>query len=69
MDDNIYLKLCNHLNKYPLWAPPTDAFLEILQIMFTPEEAEFALFFPPALKPSLKSPNGRVKTRNMSATC
>ncbi|MFC1822368.1 ATP-binding protein [Thermodesulfobacteriota bacterium] len=50
MDENIYLKLCNHLNKYPLWAPPTDAFLKILQIMFTPEEAEFALSLSPRLE-------------------
>jgi Na+-translocating ferredoxin:NAD+ oxidoreductase subunit B len=50
MNEDIYLKLCNHLNKYPLWAPPTDAFLEILRIMFTPEEAEFALSLSPRLE-------------------
>jgi Na+-translocating ferredoxin:NAD+ oxidoreductase subunit B len=50
MNEDIYLKLCNHLNKYPLWAPATDAFLEILQIMFTPEDAEFALLLSPRLE-------------------
>ena len=47
MDKNIYVKLCNHLNEYPLWAPAFDEFLEILQIMFAPEEAELALCLTP----------------------
>jgi len=43
MEEDLYSGLCNHLNEYPLWAPPTAEFLEILRIMFTPEEAELAL--------------------------
>lgn len=48
--DDLYYRLCLHLNKYPLWAPPTDALVKILRMMFTEEEAEFALCLTPRLE-------------------
>lgn len=51
MVENVYAALCEHLNKYPLWAPESTAFLEILQMMFTPEEARLALSLTPHTEP------------------
>lgn len=51
MTKDIYTELCRHLNNYPLWAPESKDFLEILQIMFTPEEAQLALHLTPRPEP------------------
>ncbi len=54
MTEDIYVRLRNHLNNYPLWAPESDDFMEILKIMFTPEEAELTLLLTPHTEPASK---------------
>ena len=51
MAKDIYVELCDHLNKYPLWAPESNAFLEILRTMFTEAEARLALNLTPHTEP------------------
>ena len=43
---DVYEALQEKLNKHPLGAPKRDEFLEILRILFTPEEAELAVHLP-----------------------
>ncbi len=43
---DIYEALQEKLNTHPFGAPRRDEFLEILRILFTPEEAELALHLP-----------------------
>ena len=40
---DIYNKLQKKLNSHPSGAPDRPEFLEILRLLFTPEEAEFAV--------------------------
>lgn len=51
MTKDVYSELRDHLNNYPLWAPESKEFLEILELMFTPEEAELALILTPHPEP------------------
>ncbi len=51
MNQDVYSRLCHHFNNFPLWAPEKEAFIEILKIMFSPEEAELALFLTPVPVP------------------
>ena len=45
-DANVYRKLRDKLSVTPMGAPKGDDFLEILSIIFTPEEADLALVLP-----------------------
>jgi Na+-translocating ferredoxin:NAD+ oxidoreductase subunit B len=44
MGNGVYINLCHRLNEDPIGAPENDHFLAILKALFTPEEAELALF-------------------------
>jgi electron transport complex protein RnfB len=46
MPDAIYKALVEHLNEMPIKAPMSDEFMEILKILFVPEEAELAVKLP-----------------------
>ena len=46
MPDDVYTVLAQHLNEMPVKAPMSDEFMDILQILFTPEEAELAAKLP-----------------------
>lgn len=48
---DVYRKLREKLNAYPVGAPDLPEIYEILHILFTPEEAELALNIPPTTKP------------------
>lgn len=45
MEDN-YLKLCEKLDKLPIGFPESEEAIEILKVLFTPEEAALALRLP-----------------------
>lgn len=47
MKEQVYSDLCRHLDKHLLGAPETGPILEILRILFTPEEAELGLKLNP----------------------
>ncbi len=44
--NDVYVKLAEYLDKAPIGAPMNDKFLEILKMMYTPEEAELARKLP-----------------------
>jgi len=46
MADDVYKKLARHLDEMPVGAPMSDELLEILRILFTPEEAELGTVLP-----------------------
>ena len=46
MSDDVYVKLAKYLDTAPVGAPMTDNLLEILKILYTPEEAELAVKVP-----------------------
>ena len=46
MADDVYLALAEHLDEMPIGAPMSDELLEILRILFTPEEAELGARLP-----------------------
>ncbi len=54
MNDKAYSDLCKHLDKHVFGAPEAGPILEILRILFTPEEAELAFR-------TLKDPASRLK--------
>lgn len=46
LEDDVYLALAKHLDKMPVGAPRSEELLEILRILFTPEEARLATKLP-----------------------
>lgn len=46
MAEDVYVKLARHLDEMPVGAPMSDELLEILRILFTPEEAELGSMLP-----------------------
>ena len=46
MPDDVYEALAQHLDEMPIGAPMCDELMEILHILFTPEEAELAVKLP-----------------------
>ncbi len=46
MEDEVYLTLAGHLNKMLVGAPMSEDLMEILRILFTPEEAHLAAMLP-----------------------
>jgi electron transport complex protein RnfB len=46
MPDDVYTALVQHLNEMPIGAPMCEELMEILHILFTPEEAELAVKVP-----------------------
>jgi electron transport complex protein RnfB len=46
MPDDVYMKLAGHLDEMPVGAPMSDDLMEILRILFTPEEAELGAMLP-----------------------
>jgi ferredoxin len=46
MQDDVYKTLAQHLDEMPIGAPMSDELLEILRILFTPEEGELAAKLP-----------------------
>jgi electron transport complex protein RnfB len=46
MQDDVYVVLAQHLDEMPIGAPMSDELLEILRILFDPEEAELAAKLP-----------------------
>jgi ferredoxin len=46
MADDVYTALVQHLDEMPIGAPMSDDLMEILRILFTPEEAELAVKLP-----------------------
>jgi electron transport complex protein RnfB len=46
MPDDVYLALAKHLDEMPMGAPMSDELMEILHIIYTPEEAELAVKLP-----------------------
>ena len=61
MNDKAYSDLCKHLDKHVFGAPEAGPILEILRILFTPEEAELAL----ALKPMPEELSKLAESANM----
>lgn len=65
--NDVYTGLAEHLDRAPIGAPMNDKFIEILKIMYTPEEAELALKLPmmnadiPTLAQSTGMEEGRLK--------
>jgi Pyruvate/2-oxoacid:ferredoxin oxidoreductase delta subunit len=51
MPDTVYLALAEHLDEMPMGAPMCDELMEILHILYTPEEAELAVKLPFAEAP------------------
>ena len=60
MTEEVYEKLCEHLDEQIIGAPKSSAFLSILKILFTPEEAALALKIS-ALPETLSEIEARVK--------
>ncbi len=46
MPDDVYVALAEHLDEMPVGAPMSDELMEILHILFTPEEAELGASLP-----------------------
>ena len=46
MQDDVYVALAGHLDEVPIGAPMSDELMEILHILYTPEEAEVAVKLP-----------------------
>ncbi len=46
MSDDVYEALAQHLDEMPIGAPMSDELMDILRILFTPEEAELAVKLP-----------------------
>ena len=46
MENDVYVKLAEYLDKAPIGAPLTDDLMEILKVLYTPEEAELATKLP-----------------------
>jgi NAD-dependent dihydropyrimidine dehydrogenase PreA subunit len=46
MSDDVYVKLAEYLDSAPVGAPLTDNLLEILKVLYTPEEAVLAVKIP-----------------------
>jgi electron transport complex protein RnfB len=44
--DDVYVALAKHLDEVPIGAPMSDELMEILHILYTPEEAELAVRLP-----------------------
>ncbi len=44
--NDVYVRLAEYLDKAPIGAPMNDKLIEILKIMYTPEEAELAVKLP-----------------------
>jgi ferredoxin len=69
MPDDVYESLVKHLDEMPIRAPLSDEFLEILGILFTPEEAElaaklpFSNFTPAELAEEIDVPAGELAAR------
>jgi Pyruvate/2-oxoacid:ferredoxin oxidoreductase delta subunit len=45
-EDNIYKRLAEHLDQAPIGAPMSEELVEILRILYTPEEAKIACSLP-----------------------
>ena len=44
--DEVYARLMKRMDEFPMGAPETDNLLELLKLVFNPEEAEMALLLP-----------------------
>ncbi len=66
--EDVYRRLCHRLDEHPVGAPESENFLEILRILFTPEEAELAIHLKLEHEPasSIAAALGREETEIQS---